>query len=120
MVRLEIPYKFPSLNEYTQANRTNRYNGGRMKKTVENDIGYYINRLPVFKNPIKLHIHWIEGNKRRDIDNVMYAVKFINDAMVKAGKIEDDDAEHVTAILHTYGYEDNVWKVILDIEEVEG
>lgn len=120
MERLEIPYKFPSLNEYTRANRNNKYDGGRMKKTVENDIGHFINRLPVFKKPIKLHLHWIEGNKRRDLDNIMYAVKFINDAMVKAGKIEDDDADHVTAILSSVGYEKGVWKVILEIEEVEG
>ena len=59
-----------------------------MKKEVEIDIGWYINQLPEYKNPIKIHFHWVEENKKRDLDNVCFAKKFILDSMVKAGKLK--------------------------------
>lgn len=89
-----------------------------MKKNVEKDIGWYINLLPNYKNPIKIHFHWIEENKKRDLDNVCFAKKFILDSMVKAGKLKNDNRNFVTGFIDTFEYS-NTSKVILEIEEVE-
>lgn len=89
-----------------------------MKKNVDADIGYFINKLPKYNNPIKIHFHWVEENKRRDLDNVCFAKKFILDSMVKAGKLKDDNRNYVKGFNDTFEY-GKTSKVILEIEEVE-
>ena len=117
-ITCEIPYKFPSLNAYINACRINRYAGAKMKAEVEHDISWFVKDLPRFKNPVEIHFHWIEGNKRRDLDNICFAKKFILDAMVKCGKLKDDNRKCVTAFTDSFSY-GNETKVILEIEEVE-
>lgn len=116
-ITCEIPLKLPSLNEYIRVCRSNPYQASRFKKDVENDIGIFIARLPRFERPVKIHFHWIEGTKRRDLDNVCYAKKHILDALVKFGKLKDDNRKCVTAFTDTFDYGKET-KVVLDIEEV--
>lgn len=118
MERLEIPYKFPSFNEYTNACRQSAYAGASMKRRVQNDIGFYINTLPKFEKPVVINFTWIEGNKKRDLDNICFAKKFILDALVECGKMTDDNRKIVTAFRDDFGYGDE-WRVILEITEVE-
>lgn len=113
----EIPLKLPSCNEYIRACRSNPHVGAKMKARTEADISVYIRRLPRFENPVKIGFHWIEANKRRDLDNVAFAKKFILDAMVKCGKLKDDNRKCVTAFTDTFGKGEKT-KVILTIEEV--
>lgn len=115
----EIPFRLPSLNEYINVCRTNPYKASKFKKDLENDIGVFINHIPVFDKPIKIHFHWVEENKKRDLDNVAYAKKHILDAMVKCGKLKDDNRKCVTAFTDTFSYGKDS-KVILEIEESEG
>ena len=117
MNKIEIPMRLPSLNQYINECRKNRYAGAKMKKEVESDIAWYINRLPQYKNPIKIHFLWIEENKRRDYDNVCFAKKFILDSMVKAGKLKDDNRNYVVGFTDDFDYGKSS-KVILEIEEV--
>lgn len=113
---IEIPFRLPSLNEYIDKCRYNKYSANDMKQNVQNDIAYYINKLPNYDKPIKIHFHWVEENKRRDLDNICFAKKFILDAMVKCGKLKNDNRKYV------YGFEDSFEyakesKVILEIVE---
>lgn len=114
---LEIPYKLPSLNQYINECRKNRYAGASMKAKIERDLSTYINTLPTYKNPIKIHFHWIEGNKRRDLDNVCFAKKFILDCMVKCNKLKDDNRNCVTGFTDTFEYGPET-KVVLEITEI--
>lgn len=116
MIRVEINMKLPSLNEYVNICRTNRFKASKFKKNLEDDIMMFTNRLPRFENPVKIHFHWIEGNKRRDLDNICFAKKFILDALVKSGKLQDDNRKCVYAFTDTFDYGDET-KVILEIEE---
>ncbi len=115
---VEINMKLPSLNEYINVCRANKFQASKFKKDIENDIGIFIARLPKYENPIKIHFHWIEGNKKRDLDNVAFAKKFILDAMVKFGKLKDDNRKCVTAFSDTFSYGKET-NVVLEIEEVE-
>lgn len=118
MERIEIPHKLPSLNDYILACRSNRYAGASMKKKIQKIIAPYMVRLPRYEKPIKIHFHWVEGNKKRDFDNICASKKFILDTLVEIGKLKDDNRKCVTAFTDTFGYGDS-WKVILEIEEVE-
>lgn len=116
MDRIEIPFRLPSLNNYINECRKNRYAGAKMKKDAEECIMWYINKLPKYNNPIKIHFHWVEENKRRDLDNVCFAKKFILDSMVKSGKLKNDNRNFVKGFMDTFEYGKES-KVILEIEE---
>ena len=116
-ITCEIPLKLPSLNEYIRSCRSNRYAGAKIKADVENNISVFIARLPRFENPVEIDFHWIEGNKKRDLDNCAFAKKFILDALVKCGKLKDDNRRYVQGFRDTFAYGDD-FKVILTITEV--
>lgn len=119
IAKVEIPLKLPSLNEYTGACRENKYKGARMKKDIENNIAVFLKKLPRFEKPVAIDFHWIEENKRRDLDNICSAKKFILDALVKLGKLKDDNRKCVYAFKDTFGYGLTA-KVILSFYEKEG
>lgn len=118
-ITCEIKCKLPSLNEYISACRSNKYGAAQFKRYEEQKISWYIGHLPTFDTPVKIHFHWVEGNKRRDLDNVCFAKKFILDAMVKMGKLKDDNRKCVCGFIDTFEYAKET-KVILTIEEAEG
>lgn len=43
---------------------------------------------------------WHENGKKRDPDNVMAGIKFVLDAMVNAGVIENDTRDNIGSITH--------------------
>ena len=66
-------------------------------------MSLFLRRLPRF-HCVTIHFHWIEENKRRDYDNIAFAKKFILDALVKSGKLEDDNRKCVTGFTDTFAY----------------
>ena len=118
MNRVEIAMKLPSLNDYVNVCRSNRYKSSKMKRNLEADIGMFIGKLPKYTKPVKIHFHWVEANRRRDLDNIAFAKKFILDAMVKRRKLNDDSSKWVVGFTDTFEYGDET-KVILEIEEVQ-
>lgn len=97
-----IPYKLPGLNEYTGACRANRFAGAQMKKRTQALILPYLKDLPEFTGPVSISCLWTDGNARRDIDNVAFAVKFILDALQAAGKLPNDNRKFVREIAHSF------------------
>ena len=114
---IEIPMKLPSLNEYINECRGNKFAGARMKKNIESDIAYCMTSLPRFKKPIHITFKWVESNRKRDLDNVCFAKKFILDALVKSGHMKDDNRNYVIGFVDEFYY-DKESKVILEIKEV--
>lgn len=115
---VEIPMKLPSCNEYIFACRANKYQAAKLKKKVEDDIGVFISNLPQFTTPVTITFHWIEKDKRRDFDGIAFAKKFILDALVKYGKLKDDNRRFVTGFADTFQYGEKT-AVIIDIERTE-
>ena len=89
-----------------------------MKQDVQEDIMAYLNKMPKYEKPIRIHFHWVEENKRRDLDNVCFAKKFILDSMVKAGKLKNDNRNFVKGFRDDFEYGKSS-KVILEIEEIK-
>lgn len=117
--KVTIPYKFPSLNNYTLACRGNRYSGAKMKKDVQKNIATYLKKLPEFKHPIRIDFLWEEANMRRDPDNCCFAKKFILDALVTLGKIPNDNMKYIKGFSDSFAISKNKeYKVTLTITEV--
>ena len=117
-MRFVIDMKLPSLNDYIRACRSNKYLAAKYKRDVEADIGVFLTRMPKWSKPIKIHFHWIEGNARRDLDNICFAKKFILDAMQKFGKLENDNRKYVTAFTDSFEYGRKTM-VVVEVEECE-
>lgn len=96
-----IDMKLPSLNQYVDVCRANKYGASRYKQEIQNDIAIFLNRMPIYKKPIYIDFLWIEENKKRDYDNICFAKKFILDTMVQLGKIQNDSWGYIL------GFSDN-------------
>lgn len=119
MNRVKIKGKLPSLNEYINACRRNRYAGAKMKQETETLVGYQLVALRPIKAPVIIHFFWYEKNSRRDKDNVAAAKKFILDAMQKTGKIPNDNNKFIAGFTDSfiYGIEYGVEIIVEPITE---
>lgn len=115
--RVEIPFKLPSCNQYINECRRNKYAGAKMKKDIQEQIGIYIKQIPKIDKPVKINFTWVEDNKRRDLDGICFAKKFILDALVQAGVLADDNRKIVTNFTDSFEYADKS-KVIVELEEI--
>lgn len=116
--RVEIPFKLPSCNQYINECRRNKYAGAKMKKDIQEQIGIYIKQIPKIDKPVKINFTWVEDNKRRDLDGICFAKKFILDALVQAGVLADDNRKIVTNFTDSFEYADKS-KVIVELEETK-
>jgi len=118
--KFEIYKRLMGLNEYTAYNRANKYKGAKSKKREQAYIIWCIReQLGNIKieKPVIGHFTWIEENKRRDLDNICFAKKFILDALVEAKILKDDNRKIVTNFTDEFGY-DKESKVIVELEEI--
>ena len=115
-MRIEIPVKLPSLNEYIKACRSNAFAGSKMKKQYQEAIGWYLMKMPTYTKPIYIEFHWVETNHKRDLDNIAFGKKFILDAMQELGKIPNDNSNYIKGFSDTFSY-DKENKIILKITE---
>ena len=111
--------RLPSLNEYTAKCRISKgtWNAGNsMKRKTQHDLFVYLLKLPQFKKPIRIHFIWHEKNKKRDLDNISFAKKFILDAMQECGRIQNDNPKYILGFTDEAVY-DGQYGVELFIEE---
>lgn len=118
--KFEIDKRLMGLNEYTNLNRRNKYLGNQAKQKEQAYIIWCIReQLGNIKidKPVIGHFTWVEENKRRDLDNICFAKKFILDALVQAEVLKDDNRKIVTNFTDSFEYA-NISRVIVELEEI--
>ena len=94
-----IPGELPGLNQYSNAERSNRYEAGRAKRDSTNLCAMCIkaamNEGLEVHGKIDIHCHWYMKNRKKDKDNIRFAIKFIQDGMMKAGLLENDGWDQI-------------------------
>lgn len=93
MILLTIPGRLPGLNEYVNAERSHRQKAAALKRDVQRRIALEIRsqlKGVRFSGPVFMDYTWIEPDRRRDKDNVAFARKFIQDALVHCGVLQND------------------------------
>ena len=115
-----IPGTLPGLNDYISAERGNKYAGASMKKRVQSMIVSQVGRLPFqeFDCPVFISYTWYEPNRRRDLDNVAFAKKFIQDALVEAGVLQGDGWKHVVGFEDRFSVDKDNPRIEIQITEV--
>lgn len=97
-----IEGRLDGLNEYTNACRSGWQAGSRMKKKNEEKVIEWIAASGISRvteYPVGLEITWYDSS-RRDLDNIMFATKFIQDALVERGVLDNDDPRHISSLVH--------------------
>ena len=111
MSKFVIYGRLPSLNEYLAAERSTirgrrgHSAGNSMKRTCEILIINAIRKahLKRIKNPVVLHYTFFEQNRKRDLDNISAtAHKFVQDALVKAGILENDGWSNIVGFTDAF------------------
>lgn len=98
----KILSKLPTLNEYIEAERTNRFMASALKKKYTKLCAGYALQMPKLPDALyDLHIHWQVDNNRHDSDNIYYACKYLIDGVVSAGKLRGDGRKFIRNIHHT-------------------
>jgi len=104
MIKFIIQGCLPTLNEYTSANRRNKYAGAKMKADTETLIAYHIKTQLTEKERLTgcfaLEIDWYEKDSRKDFDNVAMAQKFVLDSLTACGIIPNDSRKYFTEMQH--------------------
>lgn len=100
-MKLVIYGSLPGLNEYTKVSRGNKYASSTLKKETEQLIRFHIKtqRIQPISCPVRLFINWYEKDMRRDADNIIFAKKFILDALVAEGILMNDSRKYVVGFV---------------------
>lgn len=91
LASLTCELKLPGLNDYIDACRRNRYAANNMKHQAQADLAWFLRRMPEITKPVWIRFTWTEKDRRRDPDNVAFGKKFVLDAMVRMGKLKNDN-----------------------------
>ncbi|GHU59543.1 hypothetical protein AGMMS49975_27230 [Clostridia bacterium] len=119
--KITIPFTLPGTNQYVGENRRSKYKGNKTKRDIESNLALIINnalRGVTLKTPVTLDYLWVEKNRKRDKDNIAFAHKFIQDALVKSGKLSNDGWAEVAGFSHRFAVDKNYPRVEVEITEV--
>lgn len=117
--KLIIQGSLPSLNEYTRANRGNKYAGNKIKQDATDLVCLYAKSQITGKyERISLSITYYCKNKKKDQDNIAFAKKFILDGLVKAGVIPNDGWKNVEGWEETFEVDKNEPRICVVIKEL--
>lgn len=116
---LTIEGGFPSLNDYIRAVNSNRFKGNAMKQECTSIAAWAARaaRMPRFTRPVTVRFTWVERNRRRDIDNVAFAKKFVLDGLVAAGVIGNDTPQYVTGFEDRFEYDGRNPRIIVEVTD---
>lgn len=112
----EIPGRFCSLNEFY---RMNPYDQGEVKDKYDNLVALSAKCAGIrpCKGRVRYHVLWVEQNRKRDLDNVAFGKKFIQDGLVKAGILKNDTYHEIAGFSDEFAYDSKNPRIVVTIEE---
>lgn len=97
-----------NLNEYRNAPYF-KLNQAKIAFKQDINVNYQISQLPKLNKVRLVYIVYFDRNALFDVANVCSVVdKFFSDALVEAGKLEDDNYHYVTEVIYKFGGIDKV------------
>lgn len=120
---LIIPGRIDGLNDYINAERTNRHKGAKMKLDNENIVAFAIKQClwgVRIEKPVSMEYTWYEKDRRRDLDNISsFGRKVIQDALVYCGVLKDDGWKYVVGFSDRFEVDKDGPRIEVLIKEVE-
>lgn len=113
--------RLPSLNAYISELNNNRYKANHFKQSLEDGLVWAMRTSKTMRpvdKPCIVKIIYHEPDRRRDVDNIYSANKFILDALRKARIIKNDSQKYVRDVKDSY-IVDGQSRVDIIIDEME-
>ncbi len=120
--RLVVPGPLPGLNEYIAAERRNKYAAAGMKRRAEAIVAAAARtqlKGVRLTRPVVMGYVWVEKNRRRDRDNVAFARKFVQDALVRCGVLRGDGWKEIAGFTDAFAVDRERPRVEVTLREVE-
>ncbi len=77
---------------------------GKCKDDYYEVVSEFVKTLPKFKTLTPRYTLYFNNKRKKDLDNYTFPMhKFLMDALVKGGVIEDDDYDYVTELSTKFG-----------------
>lgn len=93
-----IPFRLPGMNDIIKESKRkkgNWYGYATQKRKTQKKIGLFLSGMDKVAGKVWVNFVWVEISRRRDPDNIAAAKKFIFDAMVEQGIIENDGWKNI-------------------------
>lgn len=100
MRTFSITGELTSLNDYIDAERRHRQVAAKIKHQETHQVAWQIKKQkvrPITEFPVHITYVWYSKDAKKDIDNVSFSKKFINDGMVLAGIIPNDGRKQIAS-----------------------
>src|SRR5699024_3017311 len=114
-----INSEFPTLNEVIKVSKAHYMAYSTQKKTYTELAMWHIDKLEKIKGLNDWTFVWYRKNRRNDPDNIQVGTKYIFDAFVKAGIIDNDGWKEINSITHKFRVDKDNPRVEIFIGEVE-
>ena len=99
----EVPGTLPTLNQYVDAERSNRLYAAKVKRQAQAEVRAAVGAgAPCFEGAVDVWMLWVRPDMRSDKDNVAFAKKFVLDALQETGTIRKDSWKLCTP--HDFGF----------------
>jgi hypothetical protein len=98
MLTFTIPGELTTLNEYIDAERRHYHLAAALKKKETKRVAMEIKALgikPLTIFPVHIIYIWYSKDARKDLDNVAFSKKFIQDGLVLGGLIPNDSRKQI-------------------------
>jgi len=94
---LILNISFPSLNEYINLERSNKFAAAQMKKSKTQSVAYLAiaQKFQLEDKKYNVHITWYKPNAKKDHDNIAFAKKFVLDGLVLAKILKSDSPKFI-------------------------
>ena len=128
--KITVDGQFPNLNDYLQAERVNirgrhggfTTRGNELKQRCQNMImPQIVTQLgkTKIKEPVVLHYHFFEPNKKRDLDNIAsFFMKVFQDSMIKIHALSNDGWANIKGFTCDFDTDKEHPRIVIEVEEV--
>lgn len=98
-----IPGRLSSLNKTLKIPKY-RFMQSRLRAREKYHVGSWVMAagIPKFTGPVRIHIHWVEKDKRRDYGNIRASEKPILDQLVSQERIVNDSQKWLVELTDSY------------------
>ena len=92
------------------------FSKNKVKQDYHKITEEFIKTLPKYKTLVVTYTLYFKGNRKKDVDNYTFPVhKFLMDALVEGGVIEDDNYDYVTEFTTKFGGIEDTNYVVIEL-----
>lgn len=121
--KIIVPGRFRSLNEYIDAERSNRFRAAKIKRDAQDVVVLCARKCLggwTAARPVWMHYTWYEKDRKRDLDNICaFARKVIQDALVETGVLANDGWAQIIGFDDRFAVDAKNPRIEIELEEVE-